>query len=124
LFSVSKCLSTVSRFSLKRITHTNSPSVFQGIRPAPGYPTQPDHLEKITMWRVMEAEQNTKVKLTESLAMYPAASVSGQYLAHPKSHYFATGKICQDQVSGLFCSQGIDLIKTTISHVAWYESNS
>eukprot|EP00795_Rhopilema_esculentum_P002582 gene2582-775_t len=69
-----------------------------GIRPAPGYPSQPDHLEKSTMWSLMEIEHNTGIELTESLAMKPAASVSGLYFAHPKSHYFSTGKICKDQV--------------------------
>ncbi|XP_065059051.1 methionine synthase-like isoform X2 [Rhopilema esculentum] len=71
---------------------------YQGIRPAPGYPSQPDHLEKSTMWSLMEIEHNTGIELTESLAMKPAASVSGLYFAHPKSHYFSTGKICKDQV--------------------------
>lgn len=70
----------------------------QGIRPAPGYPTQPDHLEKETMWKLMNVEENISVKLTESLAMSPAASVSGLYFAHPKSFYFSTGKILKDQV--------------------------
>lgn len=71
----------------------------QGVRPAPGYPTQPDHTEKETMWKIMNVEKNISVQLTESLAMYPAASVSGLYFAHPKSFYFSTGKILQDQVS-------------------------
>eukprot|EP00794_Sanderia_malayensis_P019827 gene19827-21767_t len=69
-----------------------------GIRPAPGYPSQPDHTEKITMWKLMDIEKQTGIKLTDSLAMNPAASVSGLYFAHPKSYYFATGKICKDQV--------------------------
>merc|ERR1712142_1107178 len=71
---------------------------YEGIRPAPGYPSQPDHLEKETMWRLMRAEEDTGIELTESLAMFPAAAVSGVYFAHPKSSYFAVGKICQDQV--------------------------
>lgn len=75
---------------------------YQGIRPAPGYPSQPDHLEKLTMWSVMEANELTSVTLTESLAMDPASSVSGLYFAHPKSFYFATGKICKDQVRIFF----------------------
>ena len=70
----------------------------QGIRPAPGYPSQPDHTEKRTMWNLMNVEQNIKVELTESLAMNPAASVSGLYFAHSQSTYFAVGKINKDQV--------------------------
>ena len=72
---------------------------YTGIRPAPGYPVQPDHSEKLTMWRLLQVEENTGIGLSESLAMLPAASVSGLYLAHPKSHYFAVGKIQKDQVS-------------------------
>lgn len=70
----------------------------QGIRPAPGYPSQPDHTEKEVMWRLLQADK-VGITLTESLAMLPAASVSGLYFAHPKSEYFATGKIQKDQVS-------------------------
>ena len=72
----------------------------QGIRPAPGYPSQPDHTEKLTMWRLLEAD-NVGIRLTESLAMDPAASVSGLYFAHPKSAYFATGKITKEQVCNM-----------------------
>ena len=71
--------------------------LFQGIRPAPGYPSQPDHTEKLTMWKLLEADK-VGIELTESLAMSPAASVSGLYFAHPKSTYFATGKLNKDQV--------------------------
>ncbi len=71
---------------------------YKGIRPAPGYPACPDHLEKRTIWQLLNVEQNTGVKLTESLAMWPAASVSGYYFAHPESKYFGLGKIKQDQV--------------------------
>lgn len=74
---------------------------YQGIRPAPGYPACPDHTEKITLFNLLEAENNAKVKLTESLAMYPAASVSGWYFAHPKSQYFGLGKIEKDQVADI-----------------------
>ena len=70
----------------------------QGIRPAPGYPSQPDHTEKRTMWQLLKAA-DVGIELTESLAMSPAASVSGLYFAHGKSSYFATGKLSQDQVS-------------------------
>lgn len=70
----------------------------QGIRPAPGYPSQPDHQEKQTMWELMHVEEETGIGLTEALAMTPAASVSGLYFANPKSHYFSVGKIEKDQV--------------------------
>ena len=70
-----------------------------GIRPAPGYPACPDHLEKLTIWEVLGVEGKIGVKLTESLAMWPAASVSGYYFAHPQAKYFGLGKIEQDQVA-------------------------
>ena len=69
-----------------------------GIRPAPGYPAQPDHTEKIILFELLDVEKNTSIKLTESLAMYPAASVSGLYFAHPEAKYFNVGKIDKDQV--------------------------
>ena len=71
---------------------------YKGIRPAPGYPACPDHLEKNTIWELLKVEENIGVSLTESLAMWPAASVSGYYFAHPEAHYFGVGKITQDQV--------------------------
>ena len=71
---------------------------YQGIRPAPGYPACPDHTEKKTLWQLLEVEKNTGIVLTESLAMMPAASVSGFYFAHPDSRYFGVGKIDKDQV--------------------------
>jgi len=71
---------------------------YKGIRPAPGYPACPDHLEKPTIWKLLNVEQEIGVKLTESMAMWPAASVSGYYFAHPESKYFGLGKIKQDQV--------------------------
>jgi len=71
---------------------------YKGIRPAPGYPTQPDHTEKKTMWSLMNVENETGISLTESLAMSPAASVSGLYFSHPQSNYFSVGKINKDQV--------------------------
>ncbi len=69
-----------------------------GIRPAPGYPAQPDHTEKLTIWKLLNVEKNAGISLTESIAMYPTASVSGLYFAHPLSHYFSIGKINKDQV--------------------------
>lgn len=71
---------------------------YKGIRPAPGYPACPDHLEKPTIWKLLNVEQEIGVKLTESMAMWPAASVSGYYFAHPQSRYFGLGKIKIDQL--------------------------
>lgn len=71
---------------------------YKGIRPAPGYPACPDHLEKPTLFKLLNAEELTGISLTESLAMYPAASVSGWYFAHPESKYFGIGKIEKDQI--------------------------
>ncbi|PLX38338.1 MAG: methionine synthase [Hyphomicrobiales bacterium] len=72
---------------------------YRGIRPAPGYPAQPDHTEKRTLFALLDAEAATGISLTESCAMWPAASVSGLYFAHPDSHYFGVGKIEADQVA-------------------------
>ncbi|MFC5269977.1 methionine synthase [Adhaeribacter terreus] len=74
---------------------------YQGIRPAPGYPGCPDHTEKMTLFNLLNVEEETGIKLTENLAMYPAASVSGLYFAHPQSRYFGLGKIGEDQVADI-----------------------
>jgi 5-methyltetrahydrofolate--homocysteine methyltransferase len=71
---------------------------YQGIRPAPGYPAQPDHTEKQTLWDLMNVEAETGIQLTESYAMWPGAAVSGFYFSHPESHYFGVGKVERDQV--------------------------
>lgn len=71
---------------------------YEGIRPAPGYPSQPDHTEKLSMWNLAGIEEKTGIQLTESLAMTPAAAVSGLYFSSPKSTYFAVGKITKEQV--------------------------
>ncbi len=71
---------------------------YQGIRPAPGYPAQPDHTEKRTLFDLLDAESQAGIKLTESYAMWPGAAVSGLYFSHPDSHYFGVGKIERDQV--------------------------
>ena len=71
---------------------------YRGIRPAPGYPSCPDHTEKKILWDLLEAEKHTGVSLTESFAMTPPSSVSGFYMAHPESRYFFLGKILKDQV--------------------------
>ena len=70
---------------------------YRGIRPAPGYPAQPDHTEKGTLFQLLDGER-IGVKLTESFAMWPGASVSGLYFGNPESHYFGVGKIERDQV--------------------------
>jgi len=85
---------------------------YQGIRPAPGYPSQPDHTEKSFMWKHMNIEAETGISLTDSLAMEPAASVSGLLFAHPKSQYFATGKITADQVKSYAARKGVDVPTT------------
>ncbi|WP_237476597.1 methionine synthase [Lichenibacterium dinghuense] len=71
---------------------------YRGIRPAPGYPSQPDHTEKATLFRLLDAEAKAGVRLTESFAMWPGSSVSGLYLAHPEAHYFGVAKVERDQV--------------------------
>ena len=71
---------------------------YRGIRPAPGYPAQPDHSEKATLFRLLDSEARTGVRLTESFAMWPGASVCGLYFSHPQSHYFGVGRIERDQV--------------------------
>ena len=82
---------------------------YTGIRPAPGYPAQPDHTEKLVIFDLLEAEKNTLIKLTESLAMYPAASVSGLYFAHREAKYFNVGKIGKDQVLDYHKRKGMSL---------------
>lgn len=84
---------------------------YQGIRPAPGYPSQPDHTEKEIMWRLLKADK-VGITLTESLAMFPAASVSGLYFAHPKSEYFATGKLQKDQIVDYSARKSVDVSVT------------
>ena len=86
---------------------------YRGIRPAPGYPACPDHTEKPTLFKLLNAEENTGVSLTESYAMMPAASVSGWYFGHPESKYFGVGKIQEDQVADMATRKGMDLEKMT-----------
>ena len=80
---------------------------YKGIRPAPGYPACPDHLEKATIWNLLKVEKNIGVKLTENLAMWPAASVSGYYFANPEAKYFGLGKITEDQLKDYAKRRGI-----------------
>ncbi|MET4114640.1 5-methyltetrahydrofolate--homocysteine methyltransferase [Bradyrhizobium sp. JR1.5] len=82
---------------------------YQGIRPAPGYPAQPDHTEKATLFELLDAENTAGVKLTESFAMWPGSSVSGLYLASPESYYFGVGKIERDQVEDYAARKGMSV---------------
>jgi len=81
---------------------------YKGIRPAPGYPACPDHLEKETIWEVLQVKENIGVELTESLAMWPAASVSGYYFGNSEARYFGLGKIKEDQVKDFAKRKNID----------------
>jgi 5-methyltetrahydrofolate--homocysteine methyltransferase len=82
---------------------------YVGIRPAPGYPAQPDHTEKGTLFKLLDAETATGLKLTESYAMWPAAAVSGLYFSHPEARYFGVGKIGRDQVADYAARKGWSL---------------
>lgn len=91
---------------------------YQGIRPAPGYPACPDHLEKIGLFALLDAEKTTGVLLTENLAMLPASSVSGWYFAHPQAKYFGLGKISKTQVIDVITRRGGDFERDK----KWYNS--
>jgi 5-methyltetrahydrofolate--homocysteine methyltransferase len=80
-----------------------------GIRPAPGYPACPDHLEKQTIWELLQVESEIGLRLTESLAMYPTAAVSGYYFAHPDAKYFGLGRICEDQLQSYATRKNISI---------------
>ena len=82
---------------------------YRGIRPAPGYPAQPDHTEKATLFRLLDAERAIGVELTESYAMWPASSVSGLYIAHPEAHYFGVAKVERDQVEDYAARKGMPI---------------
>jgi 5-methyltetrahydrofolate--homocysteine methyltransferase len=82
---------------------------YQGIRPAPGYPACPDHTEKGELFRVLQAECNAGMQLTESYAMLPTAAVSGYYFAHPEAAYFGLGRIGRDQVEDYAQRKGMDI---------------
>ncbi|HVZ05346.1 methionine synthase [Hyphomicrobium sp.] len=99
---------------------------YQGIRPAPGYPAQPDHTEKATLWKLMDIESATGIELTESFAMWPGASVSGLYFAHPDSHYFGVGKVERDQVEDYASRKGWTVAEAErwLSPVLNYERGS
>lgn len=82
---------------------------YKGIRPAPGYPACPDHLEKTTLWELLKVEESIGVSLTESLAMFPTASVSGYYFANPEAKYFGLGKITEDQLKDYAKRKNIEI---------------
>jgi len=82
---------------------------YRGIRPAPGYPAQPDHTEKRTLFKLLEVEANTGIQLTEHCAMWPASSISGLYFAHPDSRYFAVGKLTHEQVEDYAQRKGVPI---------------
>ncbi len=92
---------------------------YKGIRPAPGYPACPDHLEKRTIWEVLKVKENIGVELTEHLAMWPAASVSGYYFANPEARYFGLGKIKMDQVEDFAKRKNMNLEEAT----DWLKTN-
>jgi 5-methyltetrahydrofolate--homocysteine methyltransferase len=92
---------------------------YQGIRPAPGYPACPDHTEKPELFRLLDATTHTGISLTESLAMSPAAAVSGWYLAHPRAKYFGVGRVARDQVEDLARRKG----RTLPEMERWLGSN-
>jgi 5-methyltetrahydrofolate--homocysteine methyltransferase len=98
---------------------------YQGIRPAPGYPACPDHTEKAALWRLLDAERATGIRLTESFAMLPTAAVSGFYFSHPKAHYFGVGKIDRDQVASYAQRKGFTLNEAErwLAPILGYEPN-
>ena len=97
---------------------------YRGIRPAPGYPACPEHTEKGTLWKLLDVEKNTGMKLTESYAMYPAASVSGWYFSHPESKYFGLGDIGKDQVEDYARRKGMSVeeVERWLAPVLNYEA--
>ncbi len=92
---------------------------YKGIRPAPGYPACPDHLEKLTIWKLLKVKENIGVELTDSLAMWPAASVSGYYFANPEARYFGLGKIKEDQIADFARRKIMDVEEAT----NWLKTN-
>ena len=82
---------------------------YQGIRPAPGYPACPEHSEKATLFKLLDASRNTGMELTESFAMQPGASVSGWYFAHPQARYFGVSRVERDQVEDYARRKGMSV---------------
>ena len=98
---------------------------YDGIRPAPGYPSQPDHTEKTTMWDLLQAEQLADISLNESLAMMPAASVSALVFAHPEASYFAVGEVERDQVESYAerKKQSVEFVEKWLAPSIKYETS-
>ena len=96
---------------------------YQGIRPAPGYPSQPDHTEKPVMWKLLDVEAKTGIQLSESFSMMPASSVSALVFAHKDAQYFAVGQICKDQVVDYAERKSADLewMERWLSPILGYE---
>eukprot|EP00742_Colponemidia_sp_Colp-10_P011435 GILJ01012705.1.p1 GENE.GILJ01012705.1~~GILJ01012705.1.p1 ORF type:complete len:1239 (+),score=277.93 GILJ01012705.1:12-3728(+) len=96
---------------------------YQGIRPAPGYPSQPDHTEKPTMWKIGDVEARCGVRLTESHSMLPAASVSALVFTHPQSKYFAVGKVCKDQITDYANRKGmtVEQVERNLGSILAYD---
>jgi 5-methyltetrahydrofolate--homocysteine methyltransferase len=97
---------------------------YRGIRPAPGYPACPDHSEKTTLWRMLDVERNTGIRLTENFAMHPTAAVSGWYFSHPEARYFALGRIDAAQLADYAGRKGISLAEAQrlLAPVIGYEA--
>jgi 5-methyltetrahydrofolate--homocysteine methyltransferase len=97
---------------------------YRGIRPAPGYPAQPDHSEKATLFDLLEAQAATGIRLTESYAMWPPASIAGLYFGHPDSHYFGVGKVERDQVEDYAARKGwsVETAERWLAPVLNYDS--
>ncbi|MEZ5089529.1 MAG: vitamin B12 dependent-methionine synthase activation domain-containing protein [Micropruina sp.] len=85
---------------------------YRGIRPAPGYPACPDHTEKQTLWNLLDVQRRTGIELTDSMAMWPGAAVSGWYFSHPDSRYFVVGRLGRDQVESYAERKGWTLAET------------
>ncbi|HMU37052.1 MAG TPA: vitamin B12 dependent-methionine synthase activation domain-containing protein, partial [Marmoricola sp.] len=79
---------------------------YKGVRPAPGYPACPDHTEKRTLWELLDVHANTGIELTDGMAMWPGAAVSGWYFSHPESQYFVVGRLGKDQVEDYALRKG------------------
>jgi len=96
---------------------------YRGIRPAAGYPACPDHAEKRTLFNLLDAEKNAGIKLTESFAMHPGASVSGLYFSHPEAKYFGVGKIGRDQVKDYAgrCGESVAAVEKRLATNLDYE---
>jgi len=99
---------------------------YQGIRPAPGYPSQPDHTEKLTLWKLLQVEEHTGITLTESLAMLPGSSVCGLYFANPHAQYFNVNKIGRDQVHDYARRKGVNVLESErwLSQILGYDPDA